>query len=69
MLQNDYLVVKIGVDAAENEPFKSGDVVTAFRFFSPLYAAEKGPLALYKSLEQSATHLSHCYRSLKASAY
>ena len=26
MLQNDYLVVKIGVDTAENEPFKSGDV-------------------------------------------
>ena len=28
MLKNDYLVVKIGVDTAENEPFKSGDAVT-----------------------------------------
>ena len=25
MLKNDYLVVKIGVDSAENEPFKSID--------------------------------------------
>ena len=27
MLKNDYLVVKIGVDTAENEPFKSGDIL------------------------------------------
>ena len=27
MLKHDYLVVKIGVDTAENEPFKSGDVL------------------------------------------
>ena len=33
MQKNDYLVVKIGVDTAENEPFKNGHV-PAFEYFT-----------------------------------
>ena len=49
MLKDDYLVVKIGVDTANNEPFKSGDVLSE----------RKTDLQRYNGLAQKLTR-AHC---------
>ena len=50
MLKNDYLVVKIGVDTAENEPFERFFCLVSFLVFLSISAAAKVMQALLRAV-------------------